>query len=424
MKLTDKHGDPSQKLSKEQVLAVIVSGLAYTATAGVSYIIMFYYSMYQNATGFTAGQIGNIMSVISIIATISYIFGGPLADKFRPKVLLIFCCLSTSVCSLLMITFPPYELMLPLQGLLALCALLPHWCPLAKFLTSLGKNSEQTNKIWGYYSAVVGASGALIGFICTAVLNAFDARTGMRITVLIYVALEVFCACVLPLVDKSKKEDYLEKSNDLNLKSILKIFTMPKVWLVYIVNTCFYMIGLTTMYFDPMLSNVFGVSLAMIALINTIRSNFVRILTGPLSGQLAASLHTSLKAQLVLFGIAAVGLIMMILIPWSPSTLVLALVAITIIAFAASVAYGSPNLSDAGVPDKYFGTAVGFMAVANTIPDIFVHPIAGRYVENHGTSGYKTIFFVSLCMMVVGALFNVILIRYRERELAAEKAAQ
>lgn len=162
----------------------------------------------------------------------------------------------------------------------------------------------------------------------------------------------------------------------------------------------------------------------MIALINTIRSNFVRIITGPISGQLAASLHTSLKAQLVLFGVAAVGLIMMILIPWSPSTLLLALVAIAIIAFAASVGYGSPNLSDAGVPDKYFGTAVGFMAVANTIPDIFVHPIAGRYVENHGTSGYKTIFFVSLCMMVVGALFNVFLIRYRERELAAEKAAQ
>ena len=323
--MSKKVADPSQKLNREQIISVLVGGLAYTATAGVSYIIYMYYSMYQNATGFTDGQIGTIMSVISVIAIISYLFGGPLADKFRPKVLLVFCCLSTAALACLMITFPPYELMLPLQALLALCALLPHWCPLSKFLTGLGKNSEQTNKIWGYYSAVVGATTAIIGFACSAILNHFDPRTGMRITVLVYVALEILCAILLPIVDKSKHSDQLEKSNDFNFRSILELLKMPKVWLVYLARTCLYMLGMAMMYLDPLMRNGFGVPLATIALITTIRSSF-GIFTGPIAGNVAAKLHSSLKAHLILYGIAAAGLVLMLVIPYGSGTLVFALI--------------------------------------------------------------------------------------------------
>lgn len=328
--MSKKVADPSLKLNREQILAVIVGGLAYTATAGVSYIIYMYYSMYQNATGFSGGQIGTIMSVISVIAIISYLFGGPLADKFRPKVLLVFCCLSTAVLACLMITFPPYELMLPLQALLALCALLPHWCPLSKFLTSLGKNSEQTNKIWGYYSAVVGATTAIVGFACSAILNHFDPRTGMRITVLIYVALEILCAILLPMVDKSKHSDQLEKSNDFSFRSVLELLKMPKVWLVYLSRTCLYMLGMAMMYLDPLMCNGFGVPLATIALITTIRGSF-GIFTSPIAGNVAAKLHSSLKAHLILYGIAAAGLILLLVIPYESSTFIFALVGIATI---------------------------------------------------------------------------------------------
>ena len=416
----------TDKLTSKQLLAVTIAGLAYTATCGVSYFINYYYAVYQGATGFTDGQIGTILSAIGVIAVISYIFGGPLADKVRSKVLLIFCCLSTSVCSLAMITFPRYEIMLVIQVCLGLRALLPHWSPLCKFISTIGNSPEQSNKIWGIYAAVVGGSGALIGFICTAILNSHDARTGMRITVLIYVALEIFCACMLPVVDKSKRGDPVSKDGEFKFSDIGKILTMPKMWLVFLSLTCLYQTGLAFTYITPMLNSVFLVPLATVTLISTIRANLIKVVTGPASGNLAAKLHTSHKANLILYVLAFLALGMMVIIPWNSSSVVLAMIAVALlaIAYSASETYWSPMVTDAGIPNKYLGTAVAFSSIVMTIPDMFVYKLAGNAIEKNGDSAYRSIFIIVLGVYVVGMIANILLIRIRKKELAAQKVEE
>lgn len=415
--------ETKQKLTMEQMLATFVGGLAFTATCGVSYIITYYYAMYQEATGFTDGQIGTILSVTGVVGVISYLFGGPLADKFRPKVLLIFCCLSTAVCALLMITFPPYNLMLILQGVLALCALLPHWSPLCKFLNGIGRNADESNKVWGIYTAVVGASGALIGFICTAILNYNTARMGMRITVLLYVALEVICAIMLNVVDKSKPGEKGESTNTFKFSYIITLLTMPKMWMVYISVTCLYLTGtLGFTYLMPMLSNVFLVPLATVTLISTIRANLIKVVAGPAAGTMAAKLHTSHKGQAVLYVVAFLGMGLLLIIPWGPGSVALALVSVIILAlaYAASTTYWNPMVADAGIPKEYLGTAAGFLAVVQTIPDTFMYKIAGNAIEKNGVSAYKTIFMVIMVAYVIGFIVNFILIKTREKEKVAE----
>lgn len=419
--------EKTDKLTSKQLLAVFISGLAFTATCGVSYFINYYYAVYQEATGFTDGQIGTILSAIGVIAVISYIFGGPLSDKFRSKVLLIFCCLSTAVCSLVMITFPPYEIMLVVQVVLGVCALLPHWSPLCKFITTIGKNQDQTNKIWGIYTAVVGASGGIIGLICTAILQNNDARVGMRITVLVYVALEVFCAVMLPVVDKSKRGDPVSQGGgSFSFKDIARLLTMPKMWLIFLSLTGLYMTGFAFTYIMPLLSTAFLVPLATVTLISTIRGNLIKVVTGPMAGTLAAKLHTSHKANLLLYGVAAVGMILLVVIPWGPGSIVLALVAVALlaVAYSASTTYWTPLSSDAGIPHECLGTAIGFCSVVMTIPDTFAYKLAGDAIEANGLSAYKTILLVVIGCYVVGALANIALIKIRQKELAAEKAAQ
>lgn len=417
----------SDKLNSKQLFAVIIAGLAFTATCGVSYFINYYYAVYQGATGFTDGQIGTILSAIGIIATISYIFGGPLADKVRSKVLLMFCCLSTAACSLVMITFPPYETMLIVQVVLGICALLPHWSPLCKFITSIGETPEQTNKAWGIYTAVVGASGGIIGLICTAILNSNDARTGMRITVLIYVALEIFCAIMLPVVDKSKHGDPVSKDGGtFKISDIAKILTMPKIWLAYIAITCLYLTGFAFTYIMPLLSNVFIVPLATVTLISTIRANLIKVVTGPAAGTLASKLHTSHKAQLILYAIAFVGMALLVIIPWGPASIALAMVSVVLlaVAYSASTTYWSPMVIDTGIPNKWLGTAIGFSSVFMTIPDTFIYKLAGNAIEARGDAAYRSIFTIVLGFYVLGIIANVILIKVRKKELAAQPTEQ
>ena len=413
----------TDKLTSKQLLAVTIAGLAYTATCGVSYFINYYYAVYQGATGFTDGQIGTILSSIGIIAVISYIFGGPLADKVRSKVLLMFCCLSTAACSLVMITFPRYEIMLVVQVVLGVCALLPHWSPLCKFITTIGKTSEQMNKIWGIYTAVVGASGGLIGLICTAILNGSDARTGMRITVLIYVALEIFCAIMFPVVDKSKHGDPVsDGGGSFKFSDIGKLLLMPKMWLIFLTMACLYQIGLAFTYIMPLLSNVFLVPLATVTLISTIRGNLIKIATGPASGTLAAKLHSSPKANLILYVLCFIGLALLVIIPWGPGSIAIAMISVAIlaIAYSASGTYFTPIIVDAGIPTEWLGTASGFACVVMTLPDTFVYKLAGNAIEKHGDAAYRTIFIVILAALVVGAIANALLISIRKKELAAQ----
>lgn len=413
-----------EKLTGKQWLAITVAGLAFTATCGVSYFINYYYAIYQEATGFTDGQIGTILSSIGIIAVISYLFGGPLADKVRSKVLLIFCCLSTAVCSLVMLTFPRYEIMLVVQIVLGLCALLPHYAPLCKFITTIGNSQDQTNKLWGIYTAVVGASGALIGFIGTAIINHFnDAKIGMRIIILMFVALEIFCACMFPVVDKSKHGDPVSKGGgSFKLSDIGRLLTMPKMWLVFISLIGIYLTAFAFTYIMPLLTNVFMVPLAMVTLISTIRANLIKVVSGPAAGTLAAKLHTSHKANLILYVVAFIGMLLLVLIPWGKQSIALAIVAVVILAFAysASTTYWTPLVSDAGIPNECLGTAIGFSSVVMTLPDTFAYKLAGNAIEANGESAYKGIFLVVLAAYVVGAIANTILIRVRKKELAAE----
>ena len=417
----------SEKLTAKQLLAVTIAGLAYTAPCGVCYFINYYYAVYQGATGYTDGQIGTILSSIGVIAVISYILGGPLADKVRSKVLLMFCCLSTAACSLAMLTFPRYEIMLVIQLALGVCALLPHWAPLCKFITTIGKTPDQTNKIWGIYTAVVGASGGLIGLICTAILNSNDARTGMRITVLIYVALEIFCACMFPVVDKSKHGDPVSAGGgSFKLSDIVRLLRMPKVWLVFIALTCLYQTGFAFTYILPLLSNVFFVPLATVTLISTIRGNLIKIVTGPAAGTLAAKLHTSHKANLILYALSFIGMAILVVIPWGPGSIFLAMVSVAIlaIAYSASNTYWTPLVVDAGIPNEWLGTATGFSCVIMTLPDTFVYKLAGNAIEAHGSDAYRTIFTIMLGVYIVGAIANFILIKVRKKELAVQNAQQ
>ena len=124
------------------------------------------------------------------------------------------------------------------------------------------------------------------------------------------------------------------------ISDIAKILTMPKIWLAYIALTCLYLTGFAFTYIMPLLSNVFIVPLATVTLISTIRANLIKVVTGPAAGTLAAKLHTSHKAQLILYAIAFVGMALLVIIPWGPASVALAMVSVVLLA----VAY--PNRSD------------------------------------------------------------------------------
>ena len=414
--------DISGKLTKKQVLAAITGGFAFVAACNLSYFISYYYAVYQAATGFTDGQIGEIMSLVGIAATISYILGGPLADKYRPKVLLIICCVSTSIASLGMLLYPSFTLMKVIHAVIAVCALLPHWMPLTKFMSLQSSDSKTLNKMWGIYSGVCGVLGLAIGLIASALASKIEPKTCMTVTVFMNIFLNVITVILILTVDKSKRGDAVVAGEKFDFKEALKLLVMPKTWIMWITAIGIYLAAFALTYTTPLMTSVFGVSVATATLINTLSAN-LKIVTGPISGGLAAKFGSCLKANLLLYGIGAVGLILLLVFPWGPGSIAIILVSVAILAFAyrSSTTYWGPIHTDSGIPISLIGTSSGLLSVVMTIPDTFIYTLGGRAAER-GEAGFRSIFMWVLVCFAVGAAANIALIAMRKKEQAKETA--
>ena len=147
------------KLSKRQMFIAIVCALGFTGHCGICYLVHSYYSLFQTVCGFTDAQLGQVMSMVGGVATISYFVGGFLADMVRPKVLLMFSYASVFGLSLFLLTFPPFKTFFIIFVFIAVLTLAPFWCPLSKFMAAEGgeKSGKMMGTFFGFLSCLMSA---------------------------------------------------------------------------------------------------------------------------------------------------------------------------------------------------------------------------------------------------------------------------
>ena len=87
--------------------AVFICGLGSTAT-GAQSIIKNFYVIYKEANMLTDGQMGTILSIMSIAQVLSYFYGGIISDIIKPKTILTFACASYCVSSIILASNPGY----------------------------------------------------------------------------------------------------------------------------------------------------------------------------------------------------------------------------------------------------------------------------------------------------------------------------
>lgn len=95
---------------KYLIIFIIASGT--TVMYSLPYLKSTFYDPMREALGLDHQQLGNLISVYGILATILYFPGGFLADKFSAKKLLSFSLISSGALGLYFATFPPYGMLL------------------------------------------------------------------------------------------------------------------------------------------------------------------------------------------------------------------------------------------------------------------------------------------------------------------------
>ena len=88
-------------------------------------------------------QLGTCFSIYGIVALFSYIFGGPLADKFHPRFLISVSLILTAIGGIYLSTYPDYSHLKYLYGFWGFTTIFLFWSALIKATRIWGGTKKQ-----------------------------------------------------------------------------------------------------------------------------------------------------------------------------------------------------------------------------------------------------------------------------------------
>lgn len=361
-------------------------------------------------------QLGFCFSVYGIVALLSYLFGGPLADKFPPRKLIALALWMTALGGLVYASFPSYTVLKILYGYWGFTTIFLFWAPMIKAARIWGGASSQ-GKAFGFLDGGRGLVGALFGAIGVLIFSIFitskvtditisESQEAFKQVILVTTGIVSFVGLLvwffLKLDRKTEKEIIIEK---ITLSQIKDVLRLPSVWLLMIIILCAYVGYKITDVFSLYAQDVMMYNQVESAQVGTFLL-FVRPIIGVLIGILAD--RTQITFWLVIsFVISFLGALLFALGLISDSETALFFISILVVAtgvYAARSLYFAV-MQSGKIPMILTGTAVGLISLIGYTPDIFSGPAMGYLLDNSpGIEGHQHVFWMLALFSFIGAL--------------------
>jgi len=361
-------------------------------------------------------QLGLCFSVYGIVALLSYLLGGPLADKFPPRKLIAASLWMTALGGLIYATFPGYTTLRILYGYWGFTTIFLFWPSLIKATRVWGGSTSQ-GKAFGFLDGGRGLVGALFGTMGVFVFSLFiaseiaeatvsESREAFRYVILISTGAIVLVGLLVWFFMKTdhiaEKEIILEK---ITTSQVREVLSLPSVWLLMIIILCAYVGYKITDVFSLYAQDVMLYDQVQSAQVGTFLL-FIRPAVGALIGILADRTQTTrwlfLSFVISFFGalLFATGLI-------SDSATVLFFISILIVAtgvYAARSLYFAV-MESGQIPLTLTGTAVGLISLIGYTPDIFAGPSMGYLLDSSpGAEGHRHVFWMLALFSFIGGV--------------------
>jgi nitrate/nitrite transporter NarK len=361
-------------------------------------------------------QLGLCFSIYGIVALLSYLFGGPLADKFAPGKLIAVALWMTALGGFIYATFPSYTVLKILYGYWGFTTIFLFWAPMIK-ATRIWGGSNSQGKAFGFLDGGRGLVGAMFGVMGVLVFSLFisskisemtisESRAAFKQVVLVSAGIVVLVGILvwffLKLDKQTEKEIILEKISASQVKEVLKL---PSVWLLMIIILCAYV--------GYKITDVFSLYAKDVMLYNQMQSAqvgtfllFIRPIVGVVIGVLADRSQTTFWL-IVGFIVSFLGALLFATGIITASATVLFFVSILVVAtgvYAARSLYFAV-MEKGRIPLVLTGTAVGLISLIGYTPDIFAGPAMGYLLENSpGAKGHQHVFWMLALFSFIGGI--------------------
>ncbi len=369
-----------------------------------------------DAFGLDNTQLGLCFSVYGIVALISYLIGGPIADKFPPRKLIAVALWMTALGGLVYAQFPDYFTLRILYGYWGFTTIFLFWAPMIKATRVWGGNHSQ-GKAFGFLDGGRGMVGALFGMLGVIVFSLFitteiaeasvqDRQVAFRYVILISSAIVSVVGILvwffMRLDDEKEKSLVLDK---LSKDKIMQVLRLPSVWLLMIIILCAYVAYKITDIFSLYAQDVMLYDQVQSAKVGTFLL-FIRPIVGITIGILADRTKTTFWLM-VSFFITFAGALLFATGLISATSTYLFFISILIVAlgtYAARSLYFAV-MKEGKIPLVLTGTAVGLISLIGYTPDIFAGPTMGYLLDRApGAEGHQDVFWMLAGFSFVGGL--------------------
>lgn len=377
-------------------------------------------------------QLGSCFSIYGLVALVSYLFGGPLADKFRPHILMSVALMLTALGGFYLASYPSLANLHVLYGFWGFTTIFLFWAAMIKATRIWGGESKQ-GIAFGFLDGGRGLVAALFGSVGVLVFSAFITKD-IELTsvlerkvafkqVITYTAFAICVVSVLvflflrnigsPEEKQIQIEIGIDKPKTLTLANFKTVMQFKAVWLLMIIILCAYfgykMTDLFSQYAEQVM-NYNKIEAAKVGTSLLYLRPIIGIVIGVLADRTRASLWIMIGFLLMLLtsGVFASGLIN------DRSTLlfILSIGSMALGVYAARVLYFA-TLEESKIPLALTGTAVGFISIVGYTPDIFAGPLMGYFLDkNPGAIGLQHSFGIMILFSLVGLVAALCLYRH------------
>lgn len=361
-------------------------------------------------------QLGLCFSVYGIVALVSYLFGGPIADKFPPRKLIAVALWMTALGGLVYAQFPDYSTLRILYGYWGFTTIFLFWAPMIKATRVWGGTTSQ-GKAFGFLDGGRGLVGALFGAMGVFIFSLFitgeisdisdeERQSAFKQVILVSTTIVSIVGILVWFFMKLDKETEKRINIDrITVSQIKEVMKLPSVWLLMIIILCAYVGYKITDVFSLYAQDVMLYDQVKSAQVGTFLL-FIRPVIGVIIGVVADRTKTTFWL-LVSFIVSFLGALIFASGVLEASATALFFLSILIVAagvYAARSLYFAV-MERGKIPLILTGTAVGMISLIGYTPDIFAGPAMGYLLDrNPGEVGHQHVFWMLASFAFVGGI--------------------
>ena len=358
-------------------------------------------------------ELGLCFSVYGVVALFSYFFGGGLADRIKPNVLMASSLFMTAAGGLYMATYPSILGLKVLYGFWGFTTVFLFWAAMIKATRMWGGSANQLRAFAfldggrGLVAALLGTMGVVVfGSMLTegiATISIDDKKNSFSLVIYITSAfvITVGILCLIFLRSKGTDDELIKEK--IGLGQLFEVLKIPSVWYLMVIILCAYfgykVTDIGSLYANEVMDydEINSANLATILL-------FLRPVLGLLIGLFASSIKSA-NFLVISFVFLLTGSSIFASGVNSPKLNLIFLISVIIVAvgaYSARFLYFAV-LQEGRIPLYLTGTAVGIISFIGYTPDIFSGPLIGVLLDNNpGEYGHQLVFVVLGIFSIIG----------------------